>query len=34
MTERTTLIATKREQLAALTAERDMWRAQALRGVE
>lgn len=32
MTERTSLIATKREQLAALTAERDMWRAQALRG--
>lgn len=30
--ERTSLIDTKREQLAALTAERDMWRAQALRG--
>ena len=30
MSERTSLIATKREQLKALTAERDMWRARAL----
>lgn len=32
--ERTSLIATKREQLGALTAERDIWRGLALRGVE
>jgi hypothetical protein len=34
MTERANLITTKHEQLDALTAERDMWRAQALRGAQ
>jgi len=34
MTELANLIATKRDQLDALTAERDMWRARALRGAQ